>query len=68
LCSEEVSQRRLNDIRGVKNHDRIDEELYQDYETEADRKKRLAREAKDSEKLDKLAAKVNSCPKCRRAL
>ena len=34
LCSEEISQHRLNKMRGVTNHDRIDEELYQDYETE----------------------------------
>jgi len=33
-----MSQRRLNDIRGVENHERLDEELYQDFETEADRK------------------------------
>ena len=38
LRREEMSQRRLNDIRGVENHERLDEELYQDFETEADRK------------------------------
>ncbi len=32
--SEEISQARLNKMRGVTSHDRIDEELYQDYETE----------------------------------
>lgn len=32
--SEEISQTRLNKMRGVTSHDRIDEELYQDYETE----------------------------------
>ena len=32
LVREEVSQRRLNDIRGVENHERLDEELYQDFE------------------------------------
>ena len=33
-CSEEISQHALNRMRGVTNHGRIDEELYQDYETE----------------------------------
>ena len=37
-CSEEVSQKRLNSIRGVSNHERLDEELYQDFETEAAKK------------------------------
>ncbi len=85
---EEMSQRRLNDIRGVENHERLDEELYQDFETEADRKvwrnetqqqhpdvkisrrshkpshiryssqRREAKDAKELEKLAKLAAKV----------
>lgn len=34
LHREEISQARLNKMRGVTSHDRIDEELYQDYETE----------------------------------
>lgn len=33
-CSEEISQRRLNEIRGVDNHARIDEALYLDFETQ----------------------------------
>ena len=33
-CSEEVSQKRLNSIRGISNHDRLDEELYLDHETD----------------------------------
>ena len=32
--SEEVSKARLNRMRGVEHHDRIDEELYNDYESE----------------------------------
>lgn len=32
MCSEEISQKDLNKIRGIDNHDRLDEELYQDYE------------------------------------
>ena len=31
-CSEEISQHALNKIRGIDNHKRLDEELYQDYE------------------------------------
>ncbi|KAK9811024.1 hypothetical protein WJX73_007287 [Symbiochloris irregularis] len=54
---EEVSQKRLNSIRGVSNHARLDEELYNDFETEAVKKKRLAKEAKEQEKLEKAQAK-----------
>lgn len=39
------------------NHDRIDAELYQDYESEEARAKRLAKEAKELERLEKAAAK-----------
>jgi hypothetical protein len=31
---EEVSKARLNRLRGVEHHDRIDEALYQDWESE----------------------------------
>ena len=31
---EEVSQSRLNRIRGIQNLDRLDESLYQDFETD----------------------------------
>lgn len=54
---EEISQARLNTMRGVKNHDRIDEELYQDYESEEAKAKRMAKEAKELEKLEKTLAK-----------
>jgi hypothetical protein len=37
-CREEVAQSALNTIRGVANHDRLDEELYGDFETEAAKK------------------------------
>ena len=37
-CSEEISQKRLNTIRGIDNHERLDEELYQDFETDDARK------------------------------
>lgn len=36
--SEEVSKARLNTIRGVEAADRIDEELYHDFETDAAKK------------------------------
>ena len=32
-CSQELGQRALNNARGMENLDRIDEELYQDFET-----------------------------------
>lgn len=35
--SEEISQARMNRIRGVDNVARLDEELYHDFETDADR-------------------------------
>lgn len=53
ITIEEISQKRLNSIRGIDNHERLDEELYHDFETNDARKKRLAREAKELEKLEK---------------
>ena len=38
LPREEISQARLNTIRGIENLDRLDESLYQDFETEDMRK------------------------------
>jgi hypothetical protein len=35
---EEISQARLNTIRGIENLDRLDESLYQDFETDDMRK------------------------------
>jgi hypothetical protein len=35
---EEVSKARLNKIRGVEHHERVDEALYHDYETEEQRR------------------------------
>jgi len=37
-CREEISQNRLNRIRGIQNLDRLDESLYQDFETDEARK------------------------------
>ena len=41
MHSEEISQKRLNSIRGIDNHERLDEELYQDFETDDARKVHL---------------------------
>ncbi|KAG2444490.1 hypothetical protein HXX76_001240 [Chlamydomonas incerta] len=57
ITIEEVSKARLNRIRGVEQHDRLDEQLYQDFETEEAKKKRLAKEAREQEKLKKLIEK-----------
>ncbi|GLI61276.1 hypothetical protein VaNZ11_003597, partial [Volvox africanus] len=57
ITIEEVSKARLNRIRGVEEHGRLDEQLYQDFESEDARKKRLAKEAKDKERLQKLIEK-----------
>ncbi|KAK9840997.1 hypothetical protein WJX81_004968 [Elliptochloris bilobata] len=57
ITIEEISQKRLNSIRGISNHDRLDEELYQDHETDEAKKKRLAKEAKELEKLEKAMTK-----------
>ena len=37
-CRQELGQRKLNDIRGIENLDRIDEELYHDFETPVTKK------------------------------
>ncbi|EIE26704.1 hypothetical protein COCSUDRAFT_11853 [Coccomyxa subellipsoidea C-169] len=55
---EEISQKRMNTIRGIANLERVDETLYQDFETEDLRKKRMAKEAREQEKLMKAAQKA----------
>ncbi|KIZ02004.1 hypothetical protein MNEG_5958 [Monoraphidium neglectum] len=57
ITVEEVSKARLNRLRGVEHHDRIDEALYQDWESEDARRRRLAKEAKEKERLEKIATK-----------
>ncbi|KAG2447229.1 hypothetical protein HYH02_007969 [Chlamydomonas schloesseri] len=57
ITIEEVSKARLNRIRGVEHHGRLDEQLYQDFETEEAKKKRVAKEAREQEKLKKLIEK-----------
>ena len=42
-CREEVSTSQLNDLRGISNNERVDEALYQDTETTAQRKARPLR-------------------------
>ncbi|CAG9461021.1 unnamed protein product [Pedinophyceae sp. YPF-701] len=51
---EEISQKTLNTMRGISNANRKDEELYHDFETEADRKKRAAKEAREEAKIKKV--------------
>ena len=51
--SEEISQQRLNKLRGVANVERLDEELYHDFEDEGTKAKRLSKEAKDVERAAK---------------
>eukprot|EP00877_Chromochloris_zofingiensis_P003200 jgi/Chrzof1/12881/Cz07g10220.t1 len=57
ITIEEISKKRLNHIRGLEHHDRIDEALYHDFESEDARKRRLAKEEKEKNRLEKLAAK-----------
>uniref|UniRef100_A0A7S3QTQ5 DNA topoisomerase 6 subunit B n=1 Tax=Dunaliella tertiolecta TaxID=3047 RepID=A0A7S3QTQ5_DUNTE len=57
ITIEEVPRARLNEIRGLEHQERLDEQLYQDYETEDQKKKRLAKEAREAEKLQKSIAK-----------
>ncbi|KAI5081155.1 hypothetical protein GOP47_0004338 [Adiantum capillus-veneris] len=53
---EEISRSKFNNLIGLIDRERIDAELYDDYETEKAREKRLAKEAKEQEKQAKIAA------------
>eukprot|EP00889_Picochlorum_renovo_P003283 jgi/Picre1/30313/NNA_005677.t1 len=57
ITVEEISQATLNTMRGVSNVDRVDEALYQDFETDQEKTKRLAKEQKDMERMLKAAEK-----------
>ncbi|KAG1654231.1 hypothetical protein FOA52_005327 [Chlamydomonas sp. UWO 241] len=57
ITVEEISRPRLDRIRGVEHHNRLDEALYEDFETEAQRKKRVTKEGKENDKLQKLIDK-----------
>ncbi|BBN02322.1 DNA topoisomerase VI subunit B [Marchantia polymorpha subsp. ruderalis] len=59
---EEYTKAKADEVFGIKTLERKDEKLYDDYETEKAREKRLAKEAKDQEKQAKALAagkKVN---------
>lgn len=53
---EEISRSKFNTLIGLIDRERIDAELYDDYETEKAREKRLAKEAKEQEKQAKNLA------------
>jgi hypothetical protein len=55
--SEEVPVSALNRMRGVAHHERIDEALYGDYESEDAKKRRLAKEAREQQRIEKIAEK-----------
>ncbi|KAF5829235.1 topoisomerase VI B subunit, transducer-domain-containing protein [Dunaliella salina] len=57
ITIEEVPRTCLNEIRGLEHQERLDEQLYQDYETEDQKRKRLAKEAREAEKVQKSMAK-----------
>lgn len=57
ITIDELSRAGLNRIRGVEQHERLDEELYHDFETQEAKKKRLAKQVKDQERQEKLVAK-----------
>ena len=56
LSIEEMSEDELNKLTGIVKQERMDEELYKDFESEKDRKRRLAKEAKEAKKLEMKAA------------
>ncbi|GBG80562.1 hypothetical protein CBR_g31022 [Chara braunii] len=53
---EEISKSTLNALIGLGDHERVDEKLYGDYETEKEKERRLAREIKEQERQAKLLA------------
>ena len=53
----EMSQHALNTKRGVANVDRVDEALYQDFETDQEKVKRANKEQKEMERLVKMCEK-----------
>ena len=48
---EEISQAKLNELRGMKQRGRQDDSLYHDYETDQQKQKRLDKEAKELAKV-----------------
>lgn len=57
ISVEEISQHRLNARRGVANVDRVDEALYQDFETEQEKAKRASKLEKDVARVVQQARK-----------
>ncbi|CAH9082948.1 unnamed protein product [Cuscuta epithymum] len=56
ITIEEVGRSKFNTLIGLADHQRVDAELYDDYETEKAREKRLAKEARIQEVQAKSAA------------
>ncbi|GAQ84737.1 topoisomerase [Klebsormidium nitens] len=55
---EEIEKSRFHALIGLVDQDRVDEELYGDFETDKLKEKRLAREAKEQERLAKAGKKA----------
>ncbi|XP_002981289.2 DNA topoisomerase 6 subunit B isoform X1 [Selaginella moellendorffii] len=53
---EEISKSKFNAMIGLVDHERVDAELYDDYENEKAREKRLAKEAREQERQAKAIA------------
>ncbi|XP_075500761.1 DNA topoisomerase 6 subunit B isoform X1 [Primulina tabacum] len=64
ITIEEIEKRKFNSMIGLAEHGRVDEELYDDFETEKAREKRLAKEAR----LQEIQAKNASLGKKAKAL
>ncbi|GAB4856080.1 DNA topoisomerase 6 subunit B [Ancistrocladus abbreviatus] len=56
ITIEEIGKSKFNSMIGLVDRERVDEELYDDYETAKAREKRLAKEARDQEIQAKNAA------------
>ncbi|XP_057539077.1 DNA topoisomerase 6 subunit B [Amaranthus tricolor] len=56
ITIEEIGRSKFNSMIGLVDRERVDEELYDDYETEKAREKRLAKEAREQEMLAKSVA------------
>ena len=62
LTIVELTRESLNARLGLKAGDRKDERLYDDYETDKQKAKRLKQEAKEAAKLEKAATAASSLP------
>ncbi|XP_047955116.1 DNA topoisomerase 6 subunit B isoform X1 [Salvia hispanica] len=56
ITIEEIGRNKFNSMIGLANHERVDEALYDDFETDKAREKRLAKEARFQETQAKNAA------------